>query len=127
MSATGRAQLGPNNETADGWCLTMDPTHSHAGKKSDKAGAKLAEAEAQEDHADVRRPTKERHAAKPAAPDMTGPAASIADPLLLMARIGYRVYLTRKHGGDFYKGYINAELRRLAQLRGDELPADPGR
>jgi hypothetical protein len=53
-------------------------------------------------------------------PDMTGKAADITDPLLLFARIGYRVYLTwRESDGvapPLYQTWNQAELRRVHEL-----------
>jgi hypothetical protein len=56
-------------------------------------------------------------------PDMTGNARDIDDPMTLFARIGYRTYLAW-HRGDYaqtlYEDFNLMELRRVAELRGEE-------
>jgi hypothetical protein len=53
-------------------------------------------------------------------PDMTGKASEIDDPILLYARIGYRIYLAYRDEArspeELYKGFNEAELRRLLEL-----------
>jgi hypothetical protein len=59
-------------------------------------------------------------------PDMRGKASEIADPILLFARIGYRVYLAWRDGEQsppLYEGFNQAELRRLSELQGGKRPA----
>lgn len=51
---------------------------------------------------------------------MTGKASEIDDPLRLYARIGYRVFLAYRDGArspeELYKGFSEAELKRLLEL-----------
>jgi hypothetical protein len=53
-------------------------------------------------------------------PDMTGKASEIDDPILLYARIGYRIFLAYRDGArspeELYKGFNEAELKRLLEL-----------
>jgi hypothetical protein len=54
------------------------------------------------------------------APDMTGKASEIDDPIQLYARIGYRIFLAYRDGArspeDLYKGFSESELKRLVEL-----------
>lgn len=54
------------------------------------------------------------------APDMTGRAQDIDDPIQLYARIGYRIFLAYRDGArspeELYRGYTEAELKRLLEL-----------
>jgi hypothetical protein len=53
-------------------------------------------------------------------PDMTGKAGEIDDPIQLYARIGYRIFLAYRDGArspdELYKGFNEAELKRLLEL-----------
>jgi hypothetical protein len=53
-------------------------------------------------------------------PDMSGKASEIDDPIHLYARIGYRIFLAYRDGArspeELYKGYNEAELKRLLEL-----------
>ena len=58
-------------------------------------------------------------------PDMEGSAASITDPNLLFARIGYQLVLAREAAdrGEtdkvaMYEGYVDSEVRAVRKLRG---------
>ncbi len=55
------------------------------------------------------------------APDMTGKASEIDDPMALFARIGYRVYLDWLKGeaSPVYAGWNKSECRRVAELLGE--------
>jgi hypothetical protein len=53
-------------------------------------------------------------------PEMSGKASEIDDPNLLYGRIGYRIFLAYRDGArspkDLYKGFNEAELKRLVEL-----------
>jgi hypothetical protein len=63
------------------------------------------------------------------APDLSTPAATIDDPQLLLARIGYRAYLTFR--GDGSQGIsvaddnMTADLDRLTELLEPPQPTAP--
>jgi hypothetical protein len=51
---------------------------------------------------------------------MSGKASGIDDPIQLYARIGYRIFLAYRDGArspeELYKGFNEAELKRLMEL-----------